>query len=161
MTEVKNKLNQTQISQIKEICKSFNNDKGELINILHKSQSAFGYLPAEVQEVIAEELNESIAKIYGVVTFYSFFTMQPKGKHPISICLGTACYVRGAEKILEEFEKQLNLEVGETTPDGKFSLTCLRCIGACGLAPVAMVGDKTYGRLTPEDVKGIIDEYKE
>lgn len=161
MTEVKHKLNPTQINQIKEICKSFNNDKGELINILHKSQSVFGYLPAEVQEVIAEELNESVAKIYGVVTFYSFFTMQPKGKHPISVCLGTACYVRGAEKVLEEFEKQLNLEVGETSADGKFSLTCLRCIGACGLAPVAMVGDKTYGRLTPEDVKGIIDEYKD
>ena len=161
MTEVKNKLNPTQINQIKEICKSFNNDKGELINILHKAQSTFGYLPVEVQEVIADELRESVAKIYGVVTFYSFFTMQPKGKHPISICLGTACYVRGAEKILEEFEKQLNLEVGETSPDGKFSLTCLRCIGACGLAPVAMVGDKTYGRLTPEDVKGILDEYKD
>ena len=161
MTEVKNKLNPTQINQIKEICKSFNNDKGELINILHKSQSAFGYLPAEIQEVIADELNESVAKIYGVVTFYSFFTMQPKGKHPISICLGTACYVRGAEKVLEEFEKQLNLEVGETSADGKFSLTCLRCIGACGLAPVVMVGDKTYGRLTPEDVKEILDEYKD
>ncbi len=161
MTEVKHKLNPTQINQIKEICKSFNNDKGELINILHKTQSAFGYLPAEVQEVIADELNESVAKIYGVVTFYSFFTMQPKGKHPISICLGTACYVRGAEKVLEEFEKQLNLEVGETSADGKFSLTCLRCIGACGLAPVAMVGDKVYGRLTPDDVKGIIDEYKD
>lgn len=161
MTEVKHKLNPTQINQIKEICKSFNNDKGELINILHKAQSTFGYLPAEVQEVIADELNESVAKIYGVVTFYSFFTMQPKGKHPVSICLGTACYVRGAEKVLEEFEKQLNLEVGETSADGKFSLTCLRCIGACGLAPVAMVGDKTYGRLTPEDVKDIIDEYKD
>ncbi len=161
MTEVKHKLNSTQINQIKEICKSFNNDKGELINILHKTQSVFGYLPSEVQEVIAEELNESVAKIYGVVTFYSFFTMQPKGKHPISVCLGTACYVRGAEKVLEEFEKQLNLEVGETSADGKFSLTCLRCIGACGLAPVVMVGDKTYGRLTPEDVKDIIDEYKD
>ena len=161
MTEVKHKLNSTQINQIKEICKSFNNDKGELINILHKTQSVFGYLPSEVQEVIADELNESVAKIYGVVTFYSFFTMQPKGKHPISVCLGTACYVRGAEKVLEEFEKQLNLEVGETSADGKFSLTCLRCIGACGLAPVVMVGDKTYGRLTPEDVKDIIDEYKD
>ena len=161
MTEVKHKLNSTQINQIKEICKSFNNDKGELINILHKAQSVFGYLPSEVQEVIADELNESVAKIYGVVTFYSFFTMQPKGKHPISVCLGTACYVRGAEKVLEEFEKQLNLEVGETSADGKFSLTCLRCIGACGLAPVVMVGDKTYGRLTPEDVKDIIDEYKD
>ncbi|MBE9467138.1 MAG: NADH-quinone oxidoreductase subunit NuoE [Bacteroidetes bacterium] len=161
MTELKNKLNSTQIDQIKEICKSFNNEKGELINILHKTQSVFGYLPAEIQEVIAEELKESAAKVYGVVTFYSFFTMQPKGKYPVSVCLGTACYVRGAEKILEEFEKQLNIEVGETTPDGKFSLTCLRCIGACGLAPVAMVGDKTYGRLTPEDVKGIIDEYKD
>ena len=100
-----------------------------------------------------------VAQVYGIVSFYSFFTMQPKGEHPISICLGTACYVRGAEKVLDEFKRQLNINVGETTKDGKFSLNCLRCVGACGLAPVVMVGDKVYGRLTPDNVKDIIAEY--
>ena len=100
------------------------------------------------------------AKVYGVVTFYSFFTMLPKGKHPISICTGTACYVRGAEKVLDEFKKELKVAVGETTDDGMFSISCLRCVGACGLAPVVMVGDKTYGRVAPEMVKDIIKEYE-
>jgi NADH-quinone oxidoreductase subunit E/NADP-reducing hydrogenase subunit HndA len=112
-----------------------------------------------VQEVIAKELNASVAHVYGVVTFYSFFTMIPKGQHPISICLGTACYVRGAEKVLEEFRRELKIQVGETTPDGKFSLSCLRCVGACGLAPVVLVGEKVYGRVSPEGVKDIVAEY--
>ena len=135
------------------------NDKGELINVLHKAQSLFGYLPAELQEIIAKELNCSVAHVYGVVTFYSYFTMLPKGKHPVSICLGTACYVRGAEKVLEEFKRQLKIQVGETTPDGKFSLSCLRCVGACGLAPVVLVGEKVYGRVAPDGVADIIAEY--
>ena len=130
-----------------------------MINVLHKSQGSFGYLPAEVQEVISEKMEIPAAKVYGVVTFYSFFTMIPKGKHPISICTGTACYVRGAETVLSEFKKQLDIEVGETSEDGKFSLSCLRCVGACGLAPVVQVGDKTYGRIAPDDVQGIIEEY--
>ena len=127
--------------------------------IAHKCQEHFGYLPAEVQEVISNELVVPVAKIYGVVTFYSFFTMTPKGKHPVSICMGTACYVRGAEKVLDEFKKELHLQVGQTTKDGKFSLSSLRCVGACGLAPVVLVGDKTYGRVAPDDVKNIIKEY--
>ncbi|MDD3738454.1 MAG: NAD(P)H-dependent oxidoreductase subunit E [Lentimicrobiaceae bacterium] len=154
------KLNNTKVEQIKAICKEHNNDKGELINVLHKTQGLFGYLPAEVQELIAEELNISVAHVYGVVSFYSFFTMVPKGEHPISICMGTACYVRGAEKVLDEFKRILNLQVGETTPDGKFSLSCLRCVGACGLAPVVMVGEKVYGRISPDGVRDIIDEYR-
>jgi NADH-quinone oxidoreductase subunit E/NADP-reducing hydrogenase subunit HndA len=153
-------LSQDKINKIKEICKSFNNEKGEVINVLHQTQAAFGYLPAEVQEVIGRELDMSVAQIYGIVTFYSFFTMTPKGEHPISICLGTACYVRGAEKILDEFKNELGIGVGETTPDGKFSINCLRCVGACGLAPVALIGEKVYGRLAPDMVKGIIEEYK-
>ncbi len=161
MSSIKIKLKKTDIDKIKEICTSFNNDPGELINVLHKSQEFFGYLPSEVQEVIALELNIAVAKVYGVVTFYSFFTMTPKGKFPISICTGTACYVRGAEKVLNEFKKELNLEVGKTTEDGKFSLSCLRCVGACGLAPVVLVGEKTYGRVAPDDVKKIIKEYKD
>jgi NADH-quinone oxidoreductase subunit E/NADP-reducing hydrogenase subunit HndA len=98
--------------------------------------------------------------VYGVVTFYSFFSMIPKGKNPISICMGTACYVRGGEKVLEEFKRKLGVEVGETTKDGLFSLNCLRCVGACGLAPVVMVGDKTYGRVSPDGVQEILAEYR-
>ncbi|RPH32643.1 MAG: NAD(P)H-dependent oxidoreductase subunit E [Bacteroidales bacterium] len=160
MSHIKVELKQEQITKLKEICKSFDNEAGELINVLHKTQETFGYLPAEVQEVIARELNVSVAKVYGVVTFYSFFTMIPKGKHPISICTGTACYVRGAEKVLDEFKRILDVKVGETSPDGKFSLSCLRCVGACGLAPVVSVGDKIYGRVSPDGVKDILKEYE-
>jgi NADH-quinone oxidoreductase subunit E/NADP-reducing hydrogenase subunit HndA len=154
------KISENKIKKIKEICQKFNNDEGELINILHAVQNEFGYLPAEVQEIIAKELKTSVAKIYGIVTFYSFFTMTPKGKYPINVCMGTACYVRGAEKVLDELKKQLNIKIGECTPDGKFSINCLRCVGACGLAPVIMIGDKTYGRIAPEQVKDILNEYQ-
>jgi NADP-reducing hydrogenase subunit HndA len=160
MSSVKVELKQKDVDKIKDICKSFENEAGELINVLHKTQHEFGYLPAEVQEVVAKELSVSVAKVYGVVTFYSYFTMLPKGQHPISICTGTACYVGGAEKVLEEFRKTLKIGVGETTPDGKFSISCLRCVGACGLAPVVMVGDKVYGRVAPEGVKDILKEYE-
>lgn len=131
-----------------------------MINVLHKAQHIFGYLPAEVQEVIAKELKTSVAHVYGVVSFYSFFTMVPKGEYPISICMGTACHVRGAEKVLDEFKRILHVKVGETTTDGKFSLSCLRCVGACGLAPVVFVGEKVYGRVAPDGVKEIIEEYR-
>ena len=160
MSSIKIELRQEDVNKIREICASFNNDPQELINVLHKCQEHFGYLPAEVQEVISSELVVPVAKVYGVVTFYSFFTMTPKGKHPISICMGTACYVRGAEKVLDEFKKELGMQVGQTTPDGKFSLSSLRCVGACGLAPVVMVGDKTYGRVAPDDVRNILKEYE-
>ena len=160
MSSIKIELRQEDVNKIREICTSFNNDPQELINVLHKCQEHFGYLPAEVQEVISAELTVPVAKVYGVVTFYSFFTMTPKGKHPISICMGTACYVRGAEKVLDEFKKELGLQVGQTTTDGKFSLSSLRCVGACGLAPVVMVGDKTYGRVAPDDVRNILKEYE-
>jgi len=160
MSRIKVELKKKDVDTIKEICKSFENKPGELINVLHKTQHAFGYLPAEIQEVVAMELNVPLAKVYWVVTFYSFFSMVPKGKHPVSICTGTACYVRGAENVLAEFKKELKIDVGETTPDGMFSISCLRCVGACGLAPVVMVGDKTYGRVSPEMVKDIIKEYE-
>ena len=111
-----------------------------------------------MQWIIASKRRIPVSKVYGFVTFYTFFTMTPKGKHPISVCMGTACYVRGSEKLLEEFKRVLGIEVGETTPDGKYSLDCLRCVGACGLAPVVMIGEKVYGRLQPVDVKKIIEE---
>lgn len=155
------KISEQKVLQIEAICNKFNNKKGELINVLHQTQSLVGYLPAEVQEIISKNLNCSVAHVYGVVTFYSFFTMIPKGEFPISICMGTACYVRGAEKVLDEFKRILNVPVGQTTPDGKFSLSCLRCVGACGLAPVVMVGEKVYGRVSPDSVKDIIKEYKQ
>ena len=154
-------LHPCQIKTIQDICQSFGNQEGELINILHRTQESFGYLPAEVQQVIAKELNISDAKVYGVVTFYAFFTMKPKGKHKISVCMGTACYVRGAEKIVDELKKELSINVGEITPDGLFSLDCLRCVGACGLAPVVLIGEKVYGRIEPKEVKGILESYKE
>ncbi len=154
------KLPANKVQELRDVCAKFNHEKGELINVLHAAQGIFGYLPAEVQEIVAEELNVSVAHVYGVVTFYSFFTMTPKGKYPISICMGTACYVRGAEKVLDEFKRHLNIKVGETTANGDFSISCLRCVGACGLAPVVTVGEKVYGRVAPEDVKGIIAEYK-
>jgi NADP-reducing hydrogenase subunit HndA len=151
---------ESNVAKIEAICKEFNNDKGELINVLHQTQNTFGYLPEDVQEIIAENLHTSLAQVYGVVSFYSFFTMTPKGKHPINICKGTACYVRGAEKIIDEFKSLLDINIGETTKDEKFSLSSLRCIGACGLAPVVLIGDKVYGRVTLDNVKEILDEYK-
>lgn len=156
----KMKLSEAAEKSIRDICRKYNNDEGELINILHNTQEKFGYLPAEVQEYIAKEMNISVAKIYGVVTFYSFFTMTPKGEHPISICMGTACYVRGAEQVLDEFKRLLKIEVGQTTDDGVFSLSSLRCVGACGLAPVVMVGEKVYGRVSQQQVIKILEEYK-
>lgn len=134
--------------------------KGELIRVLHKAQHIFGFLPEEVQRFVGKKLNVPTAKVYGVVTFYSYFTMVPKGEYDISICLGTACYVRGAEKILDAIKKETGIDVGQTSEDGKFSITGLRCIGACGLAPVLTIGEKVYGRLTPDMVKGILENYK-
>ncbi len=161
MSSVKIELRKDQVEKIAEIAKQFGNDPGELINVLHGCQNEFGYLPAEIQEVVARELNLSVAKVYGVVTFYSYFSMIPKGKYPVSICTGTACYVRGAENVLAGFKKELGVVVGETTSDGKFSLSCLRCVGACGLAPVVLVGEKTYGRVSPDGVKDILKEYED
>ena len=154
------KLSESKINFIKEVCKSYGNKPGEVINVLHKVQGEYGYLPAEVQELVAKELGIPVSRVYGIVSFYSFFTMTPKGEHPISVCLGTACYVRGAEKVLDELKRQLGIGVGEVTPDGKFSLNCLRCVGACGLAPVIEVGEKVYGRMTPDRVKDVLAEYK-
>jgi NADP-reducing hydrogenase subunit HndA len=160
MSHIKIELRKEDVDFIKGVCSSFNNDPQELINVLHTTQEHFGYLPAEVQEAVAENMNVPVAKVYGVVTFYSFFTMTPKGKYPISVCLGTACYVRGAENVLAEFKKELGIQVGGATQDNKFSLSTLRCVGACGLAPVVLVGGKTYGRVAPDDVKKILKEYE-
>ena len=153
-------LQECQKNTIKEICASFHNEPGELINVLHKTQEAFGFLPEEVQREVAKHLNISVAKVYGVVTFYSFFTMTPKGRYPISVCMGTACYVRGAEKVVDALMRELNVPVGGVTEDGKFSLDCLRCVGACGLAPVMQIDGKVYGRVEPGQLKEILGQYE-
>lgn len=145
------------IRSVEEICSQHGNDAGELINILHETQNALGYLPREVQEVVARCLNIPSTRVNGVVSFYAFFTEKPRGKHPISVCLGTACYVRGAEKVLDEVKAVLGIGVGETTPDGVFSLDCIRCVGACGLAPVLMIDGKVYGNVDPKSVRSILE----
>ena len=156
MSEIK--LSENKVNELIKLCEAYGNQPGELINILHKAQDTFGYLPREVQEIIARQLGIPVSKVYGVVTFYSFFTMTPKGEHPISVCMGTACYVRGAEKVLDEFKRVLGINVGETTSDGKYSLSSLRCVGACGLAPVVLIGEKVCGRIVPGDVEKILKE---
>jgi len=135
--------------------------EGKLIAVLHKAQTLIGWLPPEALRHIAGRLGLKVSKVYGVATFYSYFTLKPKGKYRISVCTGTACFVRGADAILAELKKTLGIEVGETTPDGLFSLDAVRCIGACGLAPVVTINDKIYGRLKVEDVKGMLEEYQE
>ena len=149
------------IESLREYIKSLNNNPNDLIMILHRAQETFGYLPKEVQIFIAEELQIPVAKVYGVVTFYSFFSTEKKGKYVISVCMGTACFVVGADKILEEFENQLKIKSGETTEDGKFTIAALRCVGACGLAPVVIINGKVYGKVKKDQVKKILDEYKD
>ncbi len=133
---------------------------GHLVTALHKAQHLFGYLPEEVQTFVAEHMNVPVVHVYGVVTFYTFFTQIPKGEIPISICMGTACFVVGADKVVEAFKQALGgVEVSEVTPDGKFSIDCLRCVGTCALAPVVMIGEKVYGKVTPDQVKDIIADF--
>ena len=134
-------------------------DRGALMPILQKAQDIYGYLPIEVQTIISNEMNIPLEKIYGVVTFYSQFSLNPKGKYQISVCLGTACYVKGSGDIYNKLQEKLGIEGGGCTPDGKFSLEACRCIGACGLAPVITVNDEVYGRLTVDDVDHILKKY--
>ena len=133
--------------------------QGALITVLHQAQDIIGFLPFEVQDHIAKKLDIPSSKVYGVVTFYSFFTMTKKGKYRVNVCMGTACYVRGAGKVLEQFEKQLNCKAGTTSEDGEYSVDGLRCIGACGLAPVLTVNGKTYGHISEHDVAGVIKDF--
>jgi NADP-reducing hydrogenase subunit HndA len=133
--------------------------KGALITVLQQAQEIYGYLPIEVQKIISERMNIPLEEIYGVASFYAQFSLNPKGKHKISVCLGTACYVRGAGKFFERISEELGIKSGECTPDGKFSLEACRCIGACGLAPVMTVNEDVYGRLTADEVDKIIAKY--
>ena len=135
-------------------------DESSLIYVLKEAQGIFGYLPKEVQLHIADKLGVPYSKVYGVVSFYSYFSTNPVGEHKISVCLGTVCFVKGSDKIMAEFEKELNIKAGETTSDLKFTLDGLRCVGACGLAPVVVVDGKVYGLCTPDQVTNILDEYR-
>ncbi len=148
-----------QEAQLREIIEKHKGVPGAVMPVLQQAQDVYGYLPIEVQTMIAEGLDVPLSDVYGVATFYSQFSLNPKGKHRISVCLGTACYVKGADKLLEAIKEALGIDVGECTADGLFSVDATRCVGACGLAPVMMVDEDVYGRLTPDEVPGIIAKY--
>ena len=144
---------------LRELIEAHKEQQGALMPVLQGAQEIYGYLPIEVQTIIAEELNIPLAEVYGVVTFYAQFTLNPRGTYNIGVCMGTACYVKGAGDVLERIQKRLGIEPGGTTPDGRFSLEATRCIGACGLAPVMTINEDVYGRLTPDEVDKILDKY--
>lgn len=146
--------------KLREIIQNHKNTRGALIPVLHEAQELYGYLPLSVQKKISEGLGISVEEIYGVVTFYTQFTLRKKGKYQVQVCLGTACYVRGASLILEKLHEKLGINVGECTEDGLFSLDTTRCVGACGLAPVMMINGDVHGRLTPEKIDAIIENYR-
>jgi len=135
--------------------------RGALMPVLQQAQEIYGYLPFEVQTIIAEGLGIPLEEVYGVATFYGQFSLNPKGKYKIAICMGTACYVKGAGLVLERLEEKLGITSGGVTPDGKFSLDATRCLGACGLAPIMTINDDIYGRLSPSDVDGILEKYSD
>ena len=134
-------------------------DQSQLMHVMQVAQDIYGYLPFEIQKKIADGMGTDLEKVYGVATFYAQFALSPKGKYAISVCLGTACYVKGSQAILDELTAQLGIDAEECTEDGKFSLSACRCIGACGLAPVMMINDDVYGKITAKDVKGILEKY--
>jgi NADH-quinone oxidoreductase subunit E/NADP-reducing hydrogenase subunit HndA len=155
------KLKSEAVKQIKEICARYKDEPSPLMLVLTDVQKEYGYLPLEVQEVISEELNIPVADIYGVVTFYSFFSLQPKGKYVIGVCIGTACYVKGGANVLDKFSELLKIKVGQTSSDGLFTLDGLRCIGACGIAPALTINGKVYPKVKVTDVESIIKEYRD
>lgn len=148
-----------QEAKLLEIIDAHKEQKGALMPVLQQAQELYGYLPIEVQTIIAQGLDVSLEEVYGVVTFYSQFSLYPKGEYKISVCLGTACYVKGAGDVFDKLAQRLGVQSGECTPDGKFSLEACRCIGACGLAPVLTVNDEVYGKLTVDDVDDILAKY--
>ena len=153
-------INEAGVKKINEICSRYENEKTPLMMILSDIQNEYGFIPLEAQQIVSERTGISVAEIYGVVTFYSFFSLEPKGKYIIGCCLGTACYVKGAQQILDKFCEVLNVMPGETTEDGLFTIDALRCIGACGIAPAVSINGKVYPKMTEDMVKHIIDEYR-
>lgn len=154
------KLNEKAVQTILEICGRYKNEKTPLMMILSDIQNEYGYIPLEVQEIVSQETGISVAEIYGVVTFYSFFSLTPKGKYVIGCCLGTACYVKGAQQVIDKFSEILKIKPGETTEDGMFTLDALRCIGACGIAPAVSINGTVYPKMSVGDVPKIIADYK-
>lgn len=155
----------THDEKLKQIRKAVSEHKDQgrkaLMGVLQKAQEIYGYLPLPVQKEVAFGMNLSVAEVYGVVSFYSFFTMTPKGDYEISVCIGTACYVKGAQAVLEKIEEELGIKDGECTEDEKFSIDACRCIGACGLAPIITINDDVYGRLNADEIPAILAKYKE
>jgi len=154
------KLNEAAERQIREICGRYKDEKTPLMIILEDIQNEYGYIPLEVQQVVSEETGISVAEIYGVVTFYSFFSLTPKGKYVIGCCLGTACYVKGAQQVIDKFGELLHIKPGETTEDGLFTLDALRCIGACGIAPAVSINGTVYPKMDPAQVNAVIEKYR-
>ena len=154
------KLSESAVQTITEICHRYENENTPLMMILSDIQNEYGYIPLEVQEIVSKETNISVAEIYGVVTFYSFFSLTPKGKYVIGCCLGTACYVKGAQQVIDKFSEILKIKPGETTEDGLFTLDALRCIGACGIAPAVSINGQVYPKMSVDKVAGIVADYK-
>lgn len=154
------KIRSEVVKDVQAICRSMKDEPSPLMMILSTVQKKYGYIPLEVQEIISEEMDIPVAEIYGVVTFYSFFSLAPKGKYVIGVCLGTACYVKAAQDVFDEFAKDLGIGPGETTKDGLFTLEAVRCMGACALAPALSVNGKVYPKVTREQVQGILQEYR-
>ncbi|MGI6161538.1 MAG: NADH-quinone oxidoreductase subunit NuoE [Christensenellales bacterium] len=153
-------LEQEKVSALKEYIHGLKHDPGALMPIMQKAQEIFGHMDYDVQRIIAEEYDVPMTDVYGVATFYAQFTLQPKGQHVIGVCMGTACYVKSSQAILDALAEELDIEVGATTEDGLFTLEATRCLGCCGLAPVIMIGDDVFGRLVPGDIPGIIAKYR-
>ncbi len=154
------KLNEKSVARVHEIINEYRSFKTPLMMILSKVQNEFGYIPLEVQEIISKELDIPVATIYGVVTFYSFFSLKPKGRVVIGVCLGTACYVKGSQQVIDKFCEILKIKPGETTEDGEFTIDALRCIGACGVAPAVSINGTVYPKVSVSDVQKIINHYK-
>ena len=154
------RISENGVKKICEICDRYANEKTPLMMILSDIQNEYGYIPLEVQQIVSEKTGIAVAEIYGVVTFYSFFSLEPKGKYVIGCCLGTACYVKGAQQIIDKFSEILGIKAGETTADGLFTIDALRCIGACGIAPAVSINGKVYPKVTVPQVAKIVEEYR-
>jgi NADH:ubiquinone oxidoreductase subunit E len=155
------KLSENAVKMIAEICDRYKDEKTPLMMILSDIQNEYGYIPLEVQELVSAKTGISVAEIYGVVTFYSFFSLEPKGKYIIGCCLGTACYVKGAQQVIDKFSEILKIKPGQTTEDGLFTLDALRCIGACGIAPAVSISGQVHPKISPDRVAGIIEEIRQ
>ncbi len=147
-------------AKLTQVIAAHRTEKGALMPVLQEAQEIFGCVPLDVQQIIADGLDTTLSEVYGITTFYSQFSLQPRGEYVIGVCLGTACYVKGSQKVLDKLQDELKIRVGKTTSDGKFTLQATRCLGACGLAPVMMINDDVYGRLTPDEIPTILDKYR-